>query len=94
VTAWQRQRIAEILDMLIRHLPANIKVVVQEDPFIAALIADVRQARSLALEYVSEQRLKATKSGALVLPCAGGKLVLLQLHRLCRAVAMNAAASI
>ena len=68
---------------LISYLPANIKVVIQEDPLIAALIADVRQAGCLALEHVSKQRLKATKSGALVMPCAGGKLVLLQLHRLC-----------
>ncbi len=79
---------------LISYLPANIKVVIQEDPLIAALIADVRQAGCLALEHVFKQRLKATESGALVKPCAGGKLVLLQLHRLCRAVAMNTAASI
>ncbi len=69
-------------------------MVVQEDPLIAALIADVRQAGCLAFENVSKQRLKATKSSALMMPSAGGKLVLLQLHRLCRAVAMNTAASI
>ena len=69
-------------------------MVIQEDPLTAALIADVRQAGCLALEYVPKQRLEATKPGALVMPCAGGKLVLLQLHRLSRAVALNTAASI
>lgn len=38
----------------VSDLPANIKVVVQEDPFVAALIADVGQARTLTSEQVAE----------------------------------------
>ncbi len=65
----------------VRSLPADVKVIVQENPFTTTLVADVGQIRCLTFEDIAEQRFKAAEARALVLPGAGRQLILLQLYR-------------